>query len=407
MDRPLSILIATVFEYPHTGGLSTHVSTLKGALERAGHKVDVISVLSYPRWIYYLLVKGPSFIINRPAKGWGLVYSHFMRKTMIRLLFRLHGGAKRFDVVNAEDIFAVNAIAKAPHGASATGIPIVLTVHGLFRYEIHSVGSLREGTQAERYFIKEEERALARANAIVAVEKGRRNYLLSLGVPAEKVTVMTNFIEPDAMNETRSREALAAVWNAEGRFVILCPCRLARVKGVDIALESMIEVKKKVSNALILFAGDGELRGELEREARRHCLQDVVRFLGTVPYDEMPGLYKLADCIVIPSRSDKHAEEGVSLAALEAMASGKPLIATPVGGFKEIVRDGETGLLAEEDDSMELARKLIELASNPSRGEELGQRAREYVGAEHNADTAAARFAELFRDIVAKARFNG
>ncbi|MCL4499025.1 MAG: glycosyltransferase family 4 protein [Chloroflexi bacterium] len=393
------VLLLTAFEYPHIGGLSTHMAVLGTALELQGNVVDYGSVLNYPRWFYYLVVKIPSFLLNKAARGWGLVWSHQARKLLIKGLLFVRRAGSRYDVINAQDIFAVNAVGDYD---KHDRLPVVLTVHGYFRYETMSVGSLCENTGPERYFIKEEEHALDRADRIVAVEKGRQRYLLGLGVPDWKVSVITNFIDPAAFGGGRGKDKLLADWNLEdGRYVILCPCRMARVKGVDVALNAMSKVAERRPESLMLFAGDGELKGELERESLRQGLQNNVRFLGNVAHAKMVELYSLADLVIIPSISDAKAEEGVSLAALEAMASGKPLITTPVGGFKDLIRHGENGYLVPERDPEGLAEGILALAKDSKCTRALGKRERDYVLENHDACSAAIHFEQLYAEAVA------
>ncbi|MCL5291941.1 MAG: glycosyltransferase family 4 protein [Actinobacteria bacterium] len=399
--RSTRVLLATAFEYPHAGGLSTHMAILADALEKAGHRVELASVSSYPRWFYWLLVKAPSFLINRVARGWGLVWSHEIRKLLIFALLVVRRAHRRYDLVNAQDAFAVNAVAKYD---PLQRLPVVLTIHGLFRYEFLSIGSLREGTWPERYFTGQEGKALDRADRIVAVESGRRDHVLSRGVPAEKVSVISNFIEPNAYARTWPKEKLLEDWGIEDEpYIILCPCRLARVKGVDNALKAMPEILRALPNALLLFAGDGELRGELEKESAGLGLRKNVRFLGSVAHGKMSQLYYLSDLVVIPSISDERAEEGVSVAALEVMASGKPLITTPVGGFKQLIVHGETGYFVAEQDPVALAKGILELAADRELTGKLGEQGRAYARENHDAGTAARLFSALYEEAIKSA----
>ncbi|MHB0977642.1 MAG: glycosyltransferase family 4 protein [Candidatus Aquicultorales bacterium] len=396
-ERPLRVLLATVFEYPHAGGLSTHMATLGRALERRGHVVETISISNYPRWLYFLLIKLPSYVLNKTAKGWGLVWSHQMRKVLLRGLYAVRRGRKRFDVVNAEDFFAVNALT----GRGRETLPVVLTVHGLWRFESMSVGSLVEGTVPDRYIRDEELRALARSARIVTVEEGRKEYLLGLGADPGKVSVVSNFIEPRLFEESFDHARVAAEWGVpEGALTILCPCRLARVKGVDVAIEAMADVRGERPEAVLLVAGIGELRAELEEKTERLGLSGNVRFLGSVPADRMRELYALSDIVAIPSRRDEKAEEGVSVAALEAMASAKPLVVTPVGGFKSLVRDGENGLVVPDENPRALAEAILRLGNDGDLAGSLGEQERNYVNTSHDADLAARIFEDIYRSAM-------
>ncbi len=190
-----------------------------------------------------------------------------------------------------------------------------------------------------------------------------------------------------------------AAWNVpENKFVLFCPRRLVKKNGViypALALASMKELDRE--RFLVLHAGEGGERAEMERIIRERQLADHVRLLGGQDPEAVRELYRLADAVLVPSVHSENVEEATSLSALEAMASGRPLIAGRVGGLAEMVRDGETGLLVPAADPEALAAAILRLADEPGLGACLAIAAREYVVANHSHLQAAAAYVEVYR----------
>jgi N-acetylglucosaminyldiphosphoundecaprenol N-acetyl-beta-D-mannosaminyltransferase len=156
------------------------------------------------------------------------------------------------------------------------------------------------------------------------------------------------------------------------------------------------------SRFLLLHAGKGGERGDIERIIRENHLEENVRLLGGQGPDAIRELYLLADIVLVPSVHSENVEEATSLSALEAMASGRPLIAGAVGGLAEMVVDGVNGLLVPADPKA-LAAAILRVAAAPELGSRLAAAAREYVVQKHSHLTAAAAYVEVYRRAGAKA----
>ena len=140
----MKILLATAYEYPHIGGLSTHVATLKAGLEARGHEVDVLSFSNIHPAVRKLYAQGPSFVMNKLKKGRGILWTHHVRKNCLKALIEKNK-YKYYDIINAQDPFSTLA-------ALETGIPVVSTVHGYATFESISKGSMRKAVQKRRNF---------------------------------------------------------------------------------------------------------------------------------------------------------------------------------------------------------------------------------------------------------------
>ena len=139
------------------------------------------------------------------------------------------------------------------------------------------------------------------------------------------------------------------------------------MKGHQYLIEGIPAVLKKCPNTSFVFAGRGQLEKELKDQVHRLGLDERVHFLGL--RQDVSTILALLDVFVLPSLS-----EGLSMAILEAMMAGKPVIATRVGGNPEIVLDGETGFLVPPRDSQTLADKLVTLLTNKEQAAQFAAR---------------------------------
>lgn len=184
----------------------------------------------------------------------------------------------------------------------------------------------------------------------------------------------------------------------EGAPRLLCIGRLVVFKGFDVALDAFALARPSIPAAHLTIAGDGPERDALERRARRLGLGDSVTFAGWVGRDAIYDLIGQSTVVVMPSRF----REPFGMVAVEAALMGRPIIASRVGGLPEVVIDGETGVLVEKDDPPELARRLVELFSDPAGLARLGERARAATLQRFSIAANAAAYNALYRRLLPK-----
>ncbi len=162
-------------------------------------------------------------------------------------------------------------------------------------------------------------------------------------------------------------------FNQYEKKVILFVGRLAEIKGVNYLIDAMQYI-----DALLVIVGDGPLRNELEEQSKKYGKRVI--FLGGKNHHDLPKIFASADVFVIPSITDsKGAQEGMPTVIFEAMASGTPVIGTNTGGIKEIIQDGQNGLLCEEKSSDQLADCICRILNDEELLEELKTGAAETV----------------------------
>jgi glycosyltransferase involved in cell wall biosynthesis len=208
-------------------------------------------------------------------------------------------------------------------------------------------------------------------------------------VPAYKIHVIHNSIPIDRFNCTASQAFKAKLNLGSERQVVLTVARLDPQKGYSYLLEAI----QHVHDAIFVIAGDGPEKTALEVQADKLGIDDRVIFLGY--RQDIPELLAGCDLFVLPSLY-----EGLPLSILEAMAAGKAVVATAVGGTPEAVLDGETGLLVPPSDPVALARAIREILSNPSLLRKMGATGRERVVREFSSATMVHRISHLYEELM-------
>jgi glycosyltransferase involved in cell wall biosynthesis len=192
------------------------------------------------------------------------------------------------------------------------------------------------------------------------------------GYRAERLAVIPNFLEPDAFEVVEVTDQLAhraALGIPPGRWVVGIVARLTPVKNHQLLLRAVRRLTAAGSPIHIVIVGDGPERAGLEQLTREGDQGGSVTFTGTLP--NRPNPPALFDVSVLTSRS-----EGFPNAVVEAMAAGRPVVATDVGGVRDAVTEGVTGLLVPEEDDAAFAAALERLRGDPALAAALGSAGR-------------------------------
>ncbi len=199
--------------------------------------------------------------------------------------------------------------------------------------------------------------------------------------------VVNNGIDVELFAPRPLRPELRAQFAPNGESVLMFVGRLVRWKGPQYLIEALPLLNTKGLRARAVIAGEGTYRPDLEALAARLGVSEQVLFLGNVPNGELPDYYAAADIIVGTS----FANETFGIALCEAAACERPIVASAFGGFKEVVQDGETGLLYRPQDAADLAAKVEVLLRDPALRRQMGQAGRTFVLANYTWECVAER----------------
>lgn len=284
---------------------------------------------------------------------------------------------------------ALGRLAALLAGPSARPL-IVHTFHG------HVLRGYFGGFRA--WAFKLVERLLARTtDALVAVSPQVRDDLVALGVaPAEKFVVVRLGIELEervAVANGAREDARRLLGIPPDRFVVGWVGRMTGVKRTTDLLRALEALRGRGVDATLCLVGDGPDRLAFEEEAYRRGLARHCLSLGY--QDDVARWYATFDAFVLPSGN-----EGTPVTTIEALASGRPVVATRVGGVPDVVGDGEDGFLVEVGDTDGLAERLARLAADPALRERMGAAGRERVLSRYDVDRLVDDVDRLYRSLL-------
>ena len=282
---------------------------------------------------------------------------------------------ERIDLIHAHE-FTGNTYGSLI--ARLVGVPFVATVHGRNYY-------WEQGKRRLAY------RVVSRISTMVAVSEDLKRFIArNVGVPEERIKVIYNgqemlpSIAADEKRRLRTELGIAPADQILGLVGSLYP-----VKGHHHLLAAVPQVLRVYPQATFLIVGKGDLEDSLREEVTRRGLEKAVRFLGY--REDVPKLLSIMDIFVLPSLS-----EGLSLALLEAMAAGKPVVATNVGGNPELVRDGVTGFSVPPQDPDALAGGILSLLGDEGRRKIFGENGRKRVQQHFSLQAMADNYQKLY-----------
>ncbi len=235
------------------------------------------------------------------------------------------------------------------------------------------------------------------ARRAVAISAAVQERLIAGGVPGAMIRVIRSAVDPGALVPqvgrlgTRLAEGLD-----DATPCLLTVAALIHRKGVDVLLAALGRLASEGLFPVLWIAGEGPQRASLERDVRYHQLEGQVRFLGH--RTDVPDLLAACDCFVLPSR-----QEGLGVAALEAMALGRPAIVTRVGGLAETVVDGQTGLVVPPEDPVALKDALVRLLRDAELRERLGAGGLRRIDEGFRADQLVNAYERVYFEVLEEA----
>jgi glycosyltransferase involved in cell wall biosynthesis len=230
---------------------------------------------------------------------------------------------------------------------------------------------------------------------VAAISPAVERHLREAGVPLERIRLIWSAVDPERLQPSATRQALRARLDAAPDTVcLLVAANLVHRKGVDVLLDAYAALASRECTELWI-AGDGPERGSLEAAASRLGVADRVRFLGH--RTDVPDLLEACDVFVLPSRL-----EGLGVAALEAMARRRPVVASAVGGLAETVVAETTGLLVPPADARSLAAALERLLADPTQRHRLGAAGAVRVAERFLAGQMVGAYEALYREILSE-----
>lgn len=275
------------------------------------------------------------------------------------------------------------------------GIPLVISLHGS---DVFLATKVKPLGAAARWCFRQ-------AGGITACSTNLMEGAFDLGADENKTELVPYGADVKVFHADQ-----AEVTQVRARFgigpdepMILAVGRLVYKKGFSFLVQAMRNVFPVDPRARLVIVGDGDLRGELTQQAAILGLDGRVIFVGSVPRPELPAYYAAADVVVVPSVHDAAGNvDGLPNVALEAMAAGKPVIASRVAGLPQVVHEGVNGLLVPEQDSDALASAILALACDPALRLRMGDASCAQIHESLNWDNVAGKFISIYERVRGK-----
>ena len=384
----MKILEITPFFHPSVAGIENYVYNLSNNLSKRGHDVDVLT-------------------INTENAKTEEIVSEDIDVYRCSLNIKYHKGLISFEfikkILNAKKHNLYHIHIPFPLGLEATiiaskinRIPLVVTHHGeptksAFLY------SIINSTYSKFY----RNISLSFVNKLIFLTK---SYGESLKLPEgvkEKIQIVKSGADAQRFSPQNDRTMMRKKYGfTDEDKIILFVGRLTihnRYKGVDYLITALNKIRNENNNAKLVIVGQGELVSELKELAKQLKLEKEVLFAISVSDEELPYYYATCDVFVLPSISGP---ENSPIVLFEAMASGKPAIASDLLGVRDIVINGKTGLLVPLKDSEALADAIIKVLNDEDLARKMGQNGRRLVEEKYTWEMAAEMTERVYNEVI-------
>jgi glycosyltransferase involved in cell wall biosynthesis len=342
--------------FPSLGGAEMQAGSLARVLADLGHEVKIVSPRLDPS------MAGSEIHEGIPVERISYPRIRYVGAIILCLKFawKLLRERNRFDAIHVH--MAKNLATVAGFVRPVLDSCVVVKISGAWEFS----GGILDQEKMRKPLYRIMNFFIKRSDYIQSISQFTNKMLVERGYPENKICMIPNGVD---LSRFSIQDRLSEPH--ESSTIVVFTGRITPVKGVDVLIDAWDRLTNK-RDALLLIAGDGPAREELEKSVHRMGLSGSVQFLGMV--NDMPDLLRRADIYVQPSR-----QEGLPNSVLEAMAVGLPIVATRISGNEDLVEDGENGLLVPPQDPEKLAIALGELISDRGRRQRMGACSRKVV----------------------------
>lgn len=306
---------------------------------------------------------------------------------------------ERPDILHAHSP-ALNGLAALRVGRER-GLPVVYECRAFWEDAAVDHGTTREGSLRYRVTRALESKVFREADAVTCICEGLRRDIVDRGVSADKVTVIPNAVDIEDFQAGVARdEALATRLGLGGGPVLGFIGSFYAYEGLPLAVEAYERLRHAYPDARLLLVGGGPQEPLLHEQVERMGLRDVVIFTGRVPHAEVQRYYDLVDIFLYPRLPMRLTDLVTPLKPLEAMAQRRLVVASDVGGHRELIKPGENGLLFSAGDAAALAETVSGLLTHRERWPQLQANGRRFVEEERNWANSVANYEQVYGGIT-------
>jgi PEP-CTERM/exosortase A-associated glycosyltransferase len=277
------------------------------------------------------------------------------------------------------------------------GLPLVYEVRALWEDGAVDHGTTHSRSLRYRASRSLETFVLKRASHVTTICHGLEKEIAGRGVPPERITVIPNAVDTEAFAfDLAPDENLRHALGLDGKVVLGFIGSYYGYEGLEMLVDAFAKLVQRRDDVRLLFVGGGMREDALRLRATQHGLSDRIIFAGRVPHQEVPNYYSVIDLLVYPRLPVRVTELVTPLKPLEAMAQGRLLIASDVGGQRELIRDGQTGFLFSAGSVDALVDKVLSVLAHRDDWSRVRAQARHFVETERTWKLSVARYAAVY-----------
>jgi PEP-CTERM/exosortase A-associated glycosyltransferase len=316
--------------------------------------------------------------------------------------------AKRLDeVIAREQPDILHAHSPSLNGLAALRagkkhkIPVVYECRAFWEDAAVDHGTSKEWGARYRITRGLETRVFRQADAVTTICDGLKQEIMGRGIAADKITVIPNAVDIENFQFAGTRDqALEERLGLKQKSVLGFIGSFYAYEGLTLLIDALPGIIERVPETRLLLVGGGPQEAVIKEMVSRLNLQDAVVFTGRVPHSEVSDYYNLVDIFVYPRLHMRLTDLVTPLKPLEAMAQGKLVVASDVGGHKELIVDGENGQLFCAGDGQSLTDAVVDLMNNKEQWEQMKTNGRKYVEEERNWALSVSRYKKVYSGLL-------
>lgn len=375
---------------PAPGGVEFQLLSILKELQKRGHEVEVYTSDLYSEIPWKKLDEPYSSVEGIPVKRFK---AHSFKGDMQYSVMPSMIGAVlkgKWDIIHAHSYGFFPSHVGAIGGRARRG-KFIFTPH----FHPGETGWGGEKRKKMRGFYDEyaASRVILAAQKIICVSEGERSHALESGFPQDKITIVPDSVDLSRFEGLR-RGSFKERYDLDD-FVLFVG-RLAKNKGLEHLVKAAPEILKGYPDTKFVLIGEDEgMKDKLVNQARNIDVQDKILFLGALNNEQVSQAFLDCNLFVLPSEF-----EAFGIVLIEAMAAGKAVVATKVGGVPYVVRDGEMGILVDYADSDQLAKAIYELLGDVDKRAAMGQAGKVHVEKNYSVEKVVDGLEGVYRDVA-------
>ena len=283
-----------------------------------------------------------------------------------------------------------------------TGIPVIYEMRSSWEDAAVDRRSYSQNSWKYRLARSLETWVCKRADHVAVLCEGLKTDLIARGVAVHHITPIPNGVDPDTFSAASPNADLLSTWKLSGKKVVGFMGSFFRWEGLDLLIDAIARIADERRDIALLLVGGGEMEGELKEKIKRLHLETHVVMPGSVPQERIPGLYALVDVVAFPRYSTRLTEMVTPLKPLEAMAMGKAVVASDVGGHRELIQHGRTGLLFRAGDVSALTTELMRILNDSNLRQSLEREGMLWVRQARSWGTTTAGYAGIYEKVLSQ-----